>query len=749
MQGVLGRMILRTVWPPAALLAAATSALLLMSGLAATDLLRFSTYAVLALVLPGTLLWRLARPCSSRLWLEDIVFGAILGYAMEIVCYIPARAVGAPLLVLAWPAATYLVCLVTRAGRACWRPEGATRLPPSWSWSIAAVMTYLILFVARANWWEAGLDVNGLRMIGPDATFQLALTGELRHHMPAAIPWVTGEPLHYHWLTYVHTASASWISGVEPIVLLRRLSPLLMVVLTVLATALIAAKLTGRLAIGPLAAGLLVLVHSPAFAAAEADLFQRQEFTSQAIFGSPTMTFGALLFCGVLFLLVEVLDGRSTWSSWPLLVLFLGAASGAKATFAPLMVAGVLTVLMVGLLTRTVRRAHVGLLLVAVSSWLAFQFGFYGGEGTGVRLDATGTLDFAAASIGAITPAPLSVAGLLLAGLIVTLWSVHMAGMIGLLVRGGWRVPFTAFAFGITAAAIGASLLLDLGLFSQQWFVCSTQVVVAIAAAAGFSRLLPEGSPRELRSVAILGVVLAAAGMAVSWASSITSVPPLGPTLSRTWDYADGFLMVLAVIVVAGVAVSRLPVAGSRGITTLVFLCAALTGLGVYRTAQLSLSLAAAPWARPSMTRAADTTVGVGGVEAARWVRAHTSPDDVLATNAHTLTPASKLIAVFWLAGYAERRVFIEGWGYTPHHARLMAETGAEFDDVPFWDAAALTANDKAFTDPSRGDLDRLREYGVSWLVLDRRFPADEQALTTLVEPSFENGDYAVYSLRG
>ncbi len=324
------------------------------------------------------------------------------------------------------------------------------------------------------------------------------MTGELRHHLLPTVPWVAGEPLRYHWLTYVHTAAATWVTGIEPIVMLRRLAPLLMVILIVLAVAVLARRLSGRAGVGLLAAGLLVLVHSPAFAPAEADHFQRQEFTSQAIFGSPTMTFGSLMFCGVLLLSVEVLRDRDDRRTWLLLALFLATASGAKATFAPMMVAGALAVVAVALVARTPLRQ-------------------------GSRLLAHHRVELARSSSSSSTPAtaaaprspptapwtsrpgpsarsrhPLwSTAGVALAAVIVALWAVHMAGMAGLLVHGGWRDPVTAFAFGFTASGVGGALLLDLGAASQQWFVCATQVITAVAAAWGFSRLVPPDSLRR------------------------------------------------------------------------------------------------------------------------------------------------------------------------------------------------------------------------------------------------------------
>jgi hypothetical protein len=739
-----------SAWIPAALLAILVATLQLASGTSSRDLLAFTVYAVLALVLPGTLLWRLLRPAVPRLWLEDVVFGAVLGYAVEIVCYIAARAVGAPLLVLSWPVAVYAVCVLTRRGRAAWRGVATERVSTGWSWGITGVLAYLTVFIARANWWQSGLTTEDLRSIGPDGSFQLAMTGELRHHLLPTVPWVAGEPLRYHWLTYVHTAAATWVTGIEPIVMLRRLAPLLMVILIVLAVAVLARRLSGRGGVGLLAAGLLVLVHSPAFAPAEADHFQRQEFTSQAIFGSPTMTFGSLMFCGVLLLSIEVLRDRDDRRTWLLLALFLATASGAKATFAPMMVAGALAVVAVALIARSPLRQGAKLLAITASSWLAFQLVFYAGDSGGATVSAHGTLDFAARSFGALTPSLWSTAGVALAAVIVALWAVHMAGMVGLLVHGGWRDPVTAFAFGFTASGVGGALLLDLGAASQQWFVCATQVMTAVAAAWGFSRLVPSDSLRDLVPIAATAALLGASAMAVAWALGSSEVPGPGPTLGRLWAYAAPFLLTLAALAVLAVVMAALPSPAARGTVAVVFVCSGLTGLGLFRTTQLLLAMAEVPWSTPAPAPSDATTVGEGGVEAARWVRAHSTPDQLVATNGHALAPDSALPLAFWLAGYGERHVLVEGWGwaYTPDGAHTVTTAERDTGQEPFWDGALLAANDAAFTAPTLASLDVLRaRYGVTWLVVDRRFPADIDGLDALLLPAYERGDYTVFRL--
>ena len=94
-------------------------------------------------------------------------------------------------------------------------------------------------------------------------------------------------------------------------------------------------------------------------------------------------------------------------------------------------------------------------------------------------------------------------------------------------------------------------------------------------------------------------------------------------------------------------------------------------------------------------------------VEAARWVRDNSAPDDVLATNAHCRAVGGDGVCdarSFWLSAYAERRVLVEGWLFAPR----VSETG----ERAFWDPALLALNDEAFTAPTPPVLDALRARG-------------------------------------
>jgi hypothetical protein len=128
-------------------------------------------------------------------------------------------------------------------------------------------------------------------------------------------------------------------------------------------------------------------------------------------------------------------------------------------------------------------------------------------------------------------------------------------------------------------------------------------------------------------------------------------------------------------------------------------------------------------------------------VEAARWVRDHSAPDDIVATNVHCLGYWGSLCdsRSFWLSAYSERSVLVEGWGFAP---RLATGLG------PFWDPQKLAVNDAAIAASTEDNIRTMRHtYGVRWLVVDRSVGAEAPELATLAEKRFDNGRIAVYEL--
>ncbi|MFC7649835.1 hypothetical protein ACFQX6_63000 [Streptosporangium lutulentum] len=116
-------------WLPTTCLAAFTVTVLIHYGVSVTDLTRFTAYLLLGLTLPGTLLIRVTYR-GERTLAEELALGTALGYALEALTYIAARTTATPLLVLAWPLATYALFLAVPRLRKHWKGRPHPRPPP-------------------------------------------------------------------------------------------------------------------------------------------------------------------------------------------------------------------------------------------------------------------------------------------------------------------------------------------------------------------------------------------------------------------------------------------------------------------------------------------------------------------------------------------------------------------------------------------------------------------------------------------
>ncbi len=228
------------------------------------------------------------------------------------------------------------------------------RLPTRWVWAYAAVLASALAQVAFSFW--SSRPVSALRSPYVDEPFHVALAGELKHHFPAESPWVDGVPLFYHWLVYGHLASASTVTGIEVVVLLRVLSIALLVTLTVLGSAAAANRLTRRWWTGALAAGLLVLAGAPdvfGWKPSEAP-FAGRPYSLVLPFLSPTHAFATAILVPLLVLVVEALrSDRLTRGTWLVVALLMLTVAGGKSSTLPPLLAGLLVVTVLQTALRT------------------------------------------------------------------------------------------------------------------------------------------------------------------------------------------------------------------------------------------------------------------------------------------------------------------------------------------------------------------------------------------------------------
>ena len=188
----------------------ASSAMLIASGVSAWDLLRYGGYALWGVLLPGVLVYRALRPRAHSL-VDDLTFGFVVGLALETVAWTVFAAAGQHRLLWVWPAAVVAVFLAVPRLRRCWRGGGGRPVPVAWAWAVAAMMLFLVGYLAAAY---VQAQHVGPRWIFVDLPFLLSLVADAKHDFPIHVPQVAGEVLHYHWFGLAHLATGSLISGV-------------------------------------------------------------------------------------------------------------------------------------------------------------------------------------------------------------------------------------------------------------------------------------------------------------------------------------------------------------------------------------------------------------------------------------------------------------------------------------------------------------------------------------------------------
>ncbi|MEU8197791.1 hypothetical protein AB0C10_28830 [Microbispora amethystogenes] len=728
-----------------------TAGVTLFYGVSSRDLGLFAAYLAVCVALPGTLLVR-ALYRGRRTLAEEIALGVALGYAVEVVVYAAARAAGAPLLVLAWPVATFAA--VAGVPRLRGRGSRALRTPAPlwWSWALALTVASLVAWSAVTFFRHTALTWPGMASVNVDLPYHLALVGELKHHMPPATPMVAGEPLLYHWFVYAHLAAASWITGVEPLVLLFRLGMLPVLAALVVLLGMVARRGAGSRA-GALAAvaGTFYVVAPNLYLGPGTGVFtwKAESWTS------PSQTFGALLFAPVVLLVADLLHGRGGAGRWIMLGVLLVGVMGAKATQLPLLAAGLATAGAV----EAVRRRRVSPALLAVAAMtgvclLYAQFVLFGGARNGILVDP---LSLVRVTWGQLTgrgdarPGTASLLGA--AGLYAVCWALTWFGVLGLLAgRPGTRTPpGVLLMLGMGGSGLGAVLLLGHCQMSQIYFLAGSYPYLMVVAARGLSAARARARlPYRTAGVAVAAGVLIE--VLVRWLCGVRV--PLEPGRPEALLYLPYGVLAVAVALVVGVLALR-GWRGARLWAWTVFLVGALGLPAAWVTRALpsgdalpGAAEAGVPGGTVSEGTVQEETVPEGTVAAARWLRAHSSPDDLVATDAHCRwgheSPCDS--RHFWLAALAERRVLVEGWTYTSANMARW-RPGVRVQDIPFRDPRLLRENDAAVRDPASPAARLLRDgYGVRWLVSERRAgDPDAPSAATLV---YRSGGYAVYRLR-
>jgi len=765
---------------------AATLVVLGAYGTPVLDLLRYSAYALGYVLLPGTLVYRAVRG-RARSLPEDLALGTAVGLVLELGAWAVLGALDLRVLLPGWPLPLLALFLGVPRLRRCWGPTGADPVPAGWAWSVAGVALVALAAVAGDYFrWTPVTPGDGTAYY-LDLVYHLSLAAEAREHLPLEVPQVAGEPLHYHWFTNAHLATAGSISGVELSTVLFRLYLPLLVTAQVVLLSVAGWRISGRPAVGPLAAALVYVVGE--LSLHNGVVSPWLSTTQSMLWASPSQTYSLVLLTAAVLLTAE-------WVAEPpelraardarrravlLLPPLLVAVAGAKSAGLPVLLCGLLTVAAGAALARRVAWRAVSAAGLVVAVLAAASAVLYGGRSYGLTWQPWALLDNLAA--GAV-PGWAQVGGAdrtdALWGL-GALWAVSLlarqAGVGILLARQRLRLsPAQLLLLGMLVAGMGATLLLGHPGWSQVYFLATAAPYGAILSAWGFVSLVPAPGLAR-REVVLLAAVGGAWTAGCAWAVRTWGGPRPGTGDLRAADgdvaaallpyarplLAVGSVLLLVLAVAAGLrlaaALRPRPATGAappvrRGARLAVLAASVmLLGAGVPATVQWITS--GATHANDGRTRAAvtkeDQLLTDDAVRGARWVRDHSSPGDVVATNRHCYTREGGggcLAVSFWVSAYTERRVLVESWGYA---GRTLAETedgDVPYARLPFWDPQRLADNDRVFAEATpTATLHLAERWGVRWLVVDRRYAPTSPDLSDVASLRYSGPDVAVYEL--
>ena len=704
---------------PALLLAATCVATLLHFATPPQDLAGYAAYLALGLVLPGFVVHRALRGPQDT-WAADLALGAATGLCLELLAWAATTATGHPRWIALWPVLAVAAGLGFPAGRRRVLTRPAGRWPV---WVNAGVATAGALLVWHLS--RIFLSVYDLPPTAhpyyPDLLWHLGLAAEATRSVPLQTPQVIGAgTLHYHWFADAHLAAAHAFTGIALPTLLLRLWVLPMALLTVVTTAVLAHRLSGR----PGAAVIAAWLVAPAMTL---DWWpwtaSRMEVFSPL---SPSQLYSMPITVLFVYALSDLVRRRATTGTVTLLALSAVASVGAKASSTPVLLGGVLVALVLPWGRRSDRRrlaaTAVGLIAVEAVGSRTVQGGFSGG---GLQLFSDLSSMWAYHDVVTGTSHTPNLRTPVLPGLVGLGGNrlLLLLGMVGielvralrtlllvlpLVLRPLRRDPMAWALSGMCAAGLLATFVIAHPGYSEYYFLYTTVPFGAVLGAWGLTAVA-RSSPRAAR-VALagvgLGAVVSAAGDLALSHGTRRAAPAL--VLAGLWQPLAVLLAFTVVLVlVRGVDLFRrrarpqLPGLAGLGVGVVVGLL--VVALPLQDLVDPRTDLATHP---PPVSAAARANL-LDESRAGTWIAEHVPLRDVIATNDHCLGEARPSCAAmsWWVSGLGQRRTLVEGWAYQAGPGRL------------FGDPQLLALNQRAFTDPTPSVLQALRDKGVDWLV--------------------------------
>jgi hypothetical protein len=744
-------------WAAGAAVALASYWVLLVSGVAVDDTTRYAAYWLVGVMVPGVIVHRLLRGQRPSM-VEDLGLGAATGIALELLAGLLLGAIGADALSRWWWLLVYVGWLaVPRMRRAVrtreWqRPESVLQ-----AWSIAAVS--LVVVVRLLPFFrEAPLPPQD-SAVNIDPWWHLSLVAEMLKPGSPQVPQVVGEPLVYHWFSHLHMAIAGATSGVDLPTVVFRLWIIPVALATVAVVVALARQVSGVAWSGPLAAWLTLLAIEGGALWSSGVVPARVVF-----FYSPSQTLTNVLVVAAAACFVDATRRRLGGREWVWLVLLVFACMGVKPTALTALLGGTLLATAGGLLRRRLDSVMIATSVV-LALLLAFVMPMMSGSLSGKMTlfasleslapyaELAGSADLLATSSGVLLDSLDGAAALLVASLTIARLLVGHAttfvGMLALTRPAMRRDGASWWLMGALLSGWAAFFVVDHPSRSQFYFLSTVFVFGAVLTAWLAASLTPSGPAGRRLVLAALasGVVLGwIARHAATWLSGDEAVGLLDAIWIPMAVAGTG------VALGAGVAARRWARSGAPApvLATAVFM---VLGLAIPGAAE-RVTAATRPLL-PGSIPVVDTTeidfLSAGAQEAALWLADNTDPTDVLATNAHCRAGQKYRDGCdargFWLGALSQRRVLLEGWGYTAEASAQWGVGGQPTARQPSPWPERLRLSQQVFADPTEEVVNSLAELGVTWLVGVRSAGPVDDSLAELAVKEFDNGDVSIYRI--
>jgi len=737
-------------WLPFAFALVVSAAILVAADTSVLDIARYAAYAVLTVALPGALVYRALRRTPHTL-VEDVTLGLATGLALEFGTWALLSWLDLRAFMSAWPVLVVVPFLTVPRLRRHWSVRNYPAAAPlGWSWTLSGTVVFFTAYLYGCFYaWNPILpDREDTRQF-VDLAYQLSLAGEAKHNFPLNLPQAAGEPLQYHWFGFVHIAMGSMIGHIDLPVLTMRLMIPAICALTIMLTGVVGWRLSGRPYVGAIAAVLFFVIGEFSFAANIGWPFGTQ--VTFIIWPSLSMTYSWAPLVALIGVIGDAIRRRGDddsvvpvigWGAYVLAVMFALVSSAAKASSLPVL-AGAIAIAAVAVLigTRRIPWALVGMgvIIGAAQVWVTaviFAFNSYGlrvaplSTIQGNWAEPAGGREWwkQAVVVGAVWAAFLLNMELRVAGVLPLIWlrrfrlnpvqwlllSGAVAGPLYFLMFYGLSATYftrAAFPFGVILSAWGYVMVFDRAKLSQRGKVALGVGAAVFAVTLTLINLrfgigYPPGKPwSALWPVFVAGAILGSLALAAGVAWRIGG---------RWWPAlrGRGGLVLLTGALLAGAPTLIMDIQKNS-----VF---------------------------PNGGGWGSVPVPKSRVDAGRWVRDHSRPTDVLATNQHCVNGEEFRCdnnLGFWLSAYSERSVLIEGWGFAP---RMTVATSYDF-----WDKARFDLNEDSFYSPTPDKIRQMHDrYHVRYLVVERTVRHESPELAKLATRRFDNARVAVYELR-